>query len=231
MTKLIDKLKEIQSRIERLKYKDFADLEDIENRLEELIKKASLGNSYIEKLKKIQYINIYNSSEGEGASENYWNSGKEKLKNLTTLILEEISESEPLEKISKEFYVDLSRIEEIKAIKSESLDYKKLVAFLEALNISYKHKTLICIPLLIRAIIDHIPPVFGKSNFADVCGSHGSKSFKEAMNKLNEINRKIADMYLHTHIRAKESLPNETQVDVKQALDLLLAEIVRVQDK
>lgn len=85
--------------------------------------------------------------------------------------------------------------------------------------------------MIVRAIIDHIPPVFGKSNFAEVCGGYGTKSFRDSMNNLDKSSRKIADAYLHTPIRAKEVLPNRTQVNFKHDLDVLLQEIERVNKK
>jgi hypothetical protein len=80
---------------------------------------------------------------------------------------------------------------------------------------------------LVRSVIDHIPPLFGKTNFAEVCGSHGTRSFKDSMNKLESC-RKIADSYLHTQIRNRESLLTRTQIDFRADLDVLLQEIVRV---
>ena len=40
--------------------------------------------------------------------------------------------------------------------------------------------------------------------------------------------RNISDSFLHSQIRQKEVLPNSTQVDCKQDLDVLLSEVVRV---
>ena len=38
------------------------------------------------------------------------------------------------------------------------------------LNVSYSHRLFLTVPLLVKAIIDHAPPVFSKSNFSDICG-------------------------------------------------------------
>ena len=40
-----------------------------------------------------------------------------------------------------------------------------------------------------------------------------------------EDSRFLADSYLHQQVRANESLPNETQVDFRSGLDVLLGEI------
>jgi hypothetical protein len=76
--------------------------------------------------------------------------------------------------------------------------------------------------------LDHVPPIFGCKSFAEVSNNYsGGKSFKESMKRLEDSSRKIADSYLHTQIRKSESLPNPTQVDFSNDLDVLLAEIAR----
>jgi len=125
-------------------------------------------------------------------------------------------------------FVDIERIKELKNITSGNYDYSKLIQFLNELNFAYLNNAFLTIPLLVRAVVDHIPPIFNKSNFSEVCGGYGTKSFKDSMTNLDKSNRKIADSYLHTHIRQKESLPNKTQINFKHDLDVLLQEIVRV---
>jgi hypothetical protein len=133
----------------------------------------------------------------------------------------------PSVSVKTDFFVDNSRISEIIQISSSSFDFTKLIQILRELNLAYANSMYLTIPLLIRATIDHIPPVFDKVNFADVCGSYGTRSFKESMNNLEKSSRKIADSFLHTPIRNKETLPTEVQVNFKNDLDVLLQEIVR----
>jgi len=128
----------------------------------------------------------------------------------------------------KETYVDLDRINEITNLDNDSFDFTKLIAFLKELNSSYFNSSYLSIPLLVRAIIDHIPPIFGKEKFAEVCNNYGSRSFKENMNNLNNSSRKIADSFLHSRIRKQENLPNITQINFRNDLDVLLQEIVRI---
>ena len=82
--------------------------------------------------------------------------------------------------------------------------------------------------MLVRGVIDHVPPVFGKPNFEQVASSHGGQSFKGSMQHLEKSMRKIGDAYLHGQIRNKESLPSAVQVDVRRDLDVLLAEVIRL---
>lgn len=133
-----------------------------------------------------------------------------------------------LEGAAPDNFVDPERIDEIQTIKNKKFDFTKLTALLKELNVAYANGLFLSIPLLVRAITDHIPPVFSKSDFNDLSGSYGTRSFKDSMINLNKSSRKIADSFLHTQIRAKESLPNQTQINFKHDLDVLLQEIVRV---
>ena len=150
-------------------------------------------------------------------------------KNVTSKFIndEELEEIET--ETQTENYVDLERLKQLENLKSTNFDLTRLIAFLKEINIATQNKLLFSIPLLVRSIIDQIPPIFGKVNFAEVCGSYGSKSFKDSMNILEKSSRKIADAYLHTHIRKHEStLPTFTQINFKNDLDVLLQEIVRI---
>lgn len=126
-------------------------------------------------------------------------------------------------------YVHQSRIKELAAIELKTFDLIKLIQFCNELNSSRRDGNLFSIIILCRAIIDHVPPIFGMKTFNEVANNYaGSKSFKESMERLNSSSRKIADQHLHTPIRSSEVLPNITQVDFSNELDLLLSEVVRL---
>src|SRR5207244_7242236 len=86
------------------------------------------------------------------------------------------------------------------------------------------------VAMLARSILDHVPPIFGVKNFAEVANNYagGSKSFKQSMQHLENSSRKIADAHLHVQIRSKEVLPTKTQVNFSSDMDVLLGEIVRI---
>ena len=130
--------------------------------------------------------------------------------------------------ITSKLFVDNTRIEELKSIKSSKYDLTKLIGFCEELNIAYSYNCYLTTVIIVRSIIDHVPPIFGKNSFPEVTNNTGSKSFKESMKILNDTSRKIADSHLHTHIRKKEVLPNKNQVDFSHNLDVLLGEIYRI---
>lgn len=83
--------------------------------------------------------------------------------------------------------------------------------------------------MLVRAITDHVPPVFGMSSFAQVAANYGgSQSFKKSMQHLQGSLRNIADGILHEQIRNRGALPSPQQVEFRQDLDRLLGEILRI---
>ncbi|MCK4947821.1 MAG: hypothetical protein KAS46_05570 [Candidatus Aureabacteria bacterium] len=126
-------------------------------------------------------------------------------------------------------YVDPSRLEQLKKIKSNSFDLVRLIRMCEELNTVYQHRCYMAVVMLVRGILDHVPPIFSTKTFGEIANNYsGSKSFKDAMHHLENFSRKVADSYLHEQIRKKESLPTATQVNFSPQIDLLLAEIVRL---
>lgn len=127
-------------------------------------------------------------------------------------------------------YVDLDRINELCEVTSQQFDLAKLIRLCEELNKCYASECFFSVVMLSRAILDHIPPIFGCKKFSEVANNYkgATKSFKQSMQHLENSSRKIADSHLHVQIRKKESLPNKTQINFSNDLDVLLAEIVRI---
>ncbi|WP_281636648.1 hypothetical protein [Flavobacterium marginilacus] len=125
-------------------------------------------------------------------------------------------------------YVHPQRIDELNKLSIEGFDLTKLIGLCNELNVANVNGMYLTIPMLIRAIIDHIPPLFGKATFIELTGSYGGRSFQEIMMRLEKSSRKIADSFLHQPIRNKEILPTETQINFKNEIDVLLGEIVRI---
>ncbi len=126
-------------------------------------------------------------------------------------------------------YVDKKRLQSLKKKKEGAFDLSRLVQMLIELDHAASLDNCISVGLIVRAILDHVPPIFGVNSFAEIANNYnGTKSFKASMLHLENSSRKIADAYLHTKIRQRESLPNRTQVNFSNDLDVLLAEIVRI---
>jgi hypothetical protein len=128
-----------------------------------------------------------------------------------------------------ELYVDSARISELHEITAPNYDLSKLLELCNELNICYANQCYMAVAMLVRAILDHVPPIFNVAKFSEVASNYqGSKSFKESMGHLQNSLRNIADHHLHVHVRKKEVLPTKTQVSFQADLDVLLAEIVRL---
>jgi len=128
-------------------------------------------------------------------------------------------------------YVHPDRIIELGSIKSEEYDLRKLVRLCEELNICFERKCYLASAMIVRAILDHVPPIFGYVAFKQVAANYAGASFKDSMARLENSLRNIADGHLHRPIRKSEVLPNRTQVYFGQDLDVLLAEVVRLLQK
>ena len=129
---------------------------------------------------------------------------------------------------SKE-YIHPERLKELGKLTSDKFDLCKLLKLCEELNDSYMRNSVFSIIMLTRALIDHVPTVFGSRTFNEVVNNYaGTKSFKESMERLNSSSRKIADQHLHTPIRKSESVPTMNQVDFSNDIDVLLAEVYRI---
>lgn len=126
------------------------------------------------------------------------------------------------------YYVENSLILSLSALKSQKYDLIKLVKMCKELNDSYSLGNYLSCGMLIRAILDHVPPIFDKKTFAEVANNYGTKSFKDIVLPLEESARKISDSYLHNPIRKKEILPSKTQVSFQPNLDVLLSEVIRI---
>lgn len=126
-------------------------------------------------------------------------------------------------------YVSPSRLAEVRGLNSANWDVSRLVRLLEELNTAYAHRSHMSVAMLVRAVTDHVPPVFACKTFAEVANNYaGAKSFQGSVQHLHGSLRNIADAHLHVQIRRSETLPNEAQVDFRADLDVLLAEFVRL---
>jgi len=126
--------------------------------------------------------------------------------------------------------VSEKRLEELRSLKSPDFDFRKLIRMLEELNSAYQDEHYYSAAMLIRAILDHVPPVFGYKTFVEVANNYagGGRSFKETIQHLDNASRKVGDAHLHMPIRKSETLPTAQQVNCGQQLDVLFSEIVRV---
>ena len=126
-------------------------------------------------------------------------------------------------------FVDQTRLDELKAIKSPHFDLTRLIKLCEELNVCSANKCWLAVSALTRTLIDHIPPIFDQSHFSGVANNYGGgKSFMKSMQHLEKSLKPIADRNLHQQIRKTETLPNRTQLNFSTDLDVLLEKIVEI---
>ncbi|MGF7004538.1 hypothetical protein [Aminobacter sp. BE322] len=124
-------------------------------------------------------------------------------------------------------YVSLTRIDELRGIASTKWDLRRLVRLCEELNAAFSGGNFLSVAMILRAVADHVPPIFGAKSFGEYASSIVRRSHKGSMEHLQGSLRHIADSVLHDQVRQKESLPTNSQVDFRQDLDVLLGEVVR----
>ena len=131
---------------------------------------------------------------------------------------------------TSEPFIDPSRLKELVTLPRTTYDTLRLAQMLAELDRAYRSNSFLSCALLLRAILDHVPPIFGLGSFAEVASNYagGGKSFRESMQHLQNSARKIGDSHLHAQIRVKESVPTRTQVEFRADIDVLIGEIVRI---
>ena len=128
-----------------------------------------------------------------------------------------------------ELYVDPRHITDWEqAAAATKWDVSRLSALANDLNASYAQERPFSCLMLIRAIMDHIPPLFGQHLFSQVASQFpGIRTDKAYVKALGD-NRLLGDDVLHRHIG--EQLPRITMHDVPARifLDALLRGVVTV---
>jgi hypothetical protein len=128
-------------------------------------------------------------------------------------------------------YIDKNTLLRLTKIENDNFDLKRLISLCNELDDNYSLENYYSCAMLLRAILDHIPPIFSKISFADVCAQYGGKSFKDIVKPLNETAKKIGDDYLHTQISKKVLAVTKTQVSFQASLDVLLNEVAAILEK
>jgi hypothetical protein len=123
-------------------------------------------------------------------------------------------------------FVNEVTLRELRTKTSASFDLRKLVRFCEELNDCYSRANYLASVLLIRAIMNHVPPIFNCRTFGEVTAQAG-KSLKAIFERLEDSARPIADLHTHALIRKQEILPTKHQVEpYKASFELLIQEVL-----
>lgn len=142
---------------------------------------------------------------------------------------EETRAKEPV-KVPTLAFVSEHTIAELIALPRTTHDFSRLAVLCKELNVTAAGEAHMATMMLLRAIMDHIPPAMGKfTTFADFAAHYpGTKSFKDQMANFNQMARKAADGHLHSQIRRRESVPTAEETNLRTPLGALLREIVRL---
>lgn len=126
-------------------------------------------------------------------------------------------------------YVDAGLISGLSAVRDCPLDTRKLVALLSELNVNYAAGQPYACLMLIRAIMDHVPPIFGHDSYSNIVDQ--LKLARTDKNYLTQLlkSRFLSDDVLHRHIgrrpdiTAMHDVPNRMSVNAlaRLALDRL----------
>lgn len=123
-------------------------------------------------------------------------------------------------------FLDQETLARLKAVESTSLDCSRLIAMCEELNDAYARANYISATLLIRAIMNHVPPVFQAQTFAQVVANAG-RSVKHILGRLEQEARPVADLHTHILMRASEGIPSKNQLEpYKAPFEVLIHEVI-----
>ena len=126
--------------------------------------------------------------------------------------------------------IDAGLIERLSNAQSPTLDVAFLVRMLREINSCFAHGNLVATTLLMRAVLNYVPPLFGHETFPQVVANIG-RSLKDSFGHLENGLRKIADFHTHRRIGPVELYPSPAQVEpFKPQFELLVQQVVvRVQ--
>jgi hypothetical protein len=123
-------------------------------------------------------------------------------------------------------FIDSSIIENLQQAKSKKYDLAKVIEFCQEINGTFNSGYYLATALLIRALTNHIPPIFGQDKFNQVV-AQSTKSRQELFRPLDDTARDVADLHTHDTIRHKENLPTKRQLEpFKSNIEFLLQEIL-----
>lgn len=122
--------------------------------------------------------------------------------------------------------VDPELISTIVDLKSAEIDCAFLARVCREVNSCFSQGHNIAAVLLMRTVLNAVPPVFGHETFAQVTANAG-RSLKDSYSHLEDGLRKIADFHTHSLLGPVRPYPSAAQVEpFKPQFELLLHEVV-----
>ena len=108
----------------------------------------------------------------------------------------------------------------------QSAEVMLLAQYCRELNLCFAHGSNVATLLLMRTVLNYVPPLLGHETFDQVVANVG-RSRKEAFEHLQNGLRKIADFHAHRRAGPAPMYPSAAQVEpFKPPFELLLQEVV-----
>ena len=124
-------------------------------------------------------------------------------------------------------YIRQETIEEFVS-KKDSFNYQKLVKMLNELNTNYAVSYFYSTSMLIRSVLDHIPPLFGYLDFKEVVNNYSwGETDRKYMKKLLDFKNE-ADDVLHRQISNNPDLITLEDLPTSVRINRLLQECLQV---
>lgn len=124
-------------------------------------------------------------------------------------------------------FVDAALVARVASLSGQPFNLAKLTSFTMELNENYSRGNYLSCSLLIRAIINHVPPLFGQRKFSQVVANSG-RSVRSILSQLEEGARDIGDLHSHEIIDGYSTPPTKNQIEpYKPPFEVLYREIER----
>ncbi len=234
---MISKINELESEIKNLKIpqrlSDFSDniaVENICEKVEILLRNIYYNDTSMQVSKTVlesyfyptEDVYVKNMLEHKRKT---WEKAKGRLLSILNSRIEDLQQKSKFKK-NTDTFINEEIINKFEKLSNPKFDTIKLRQYLREVNISYKENNLLSCILLLRAILNYVPPIFGCSTFSQYVSESG-RSLKAIFSILEEGLRKIADLHTHKPISSKEYLPTNNQISpYKSQFEILLQEIL-----
>jgi hypothetical protein len=128
-------------------------------------------------------------------------------------------------------FVNSKRIQELVELDGKCpYDLYKLISLCKEINSNYIQHNYYSVTLLLRTVLNHVPPAFnGKESFDQVLSEFQGpkhKTKREILSRIQELQRKLADMVTHERLKKFEPEMTVQQVSFIPEIDYLLQEVI-----
>ena len=139
-------------------------------------------------------------------------------------------------------FVNHQTMKKLKNLEQEKINLQRLVQFCEEINHNWRYQNYSSVGLLSRAIIHHVPPLFGHKSFTEFVNNykfnsslthnlnssltHNHSSKKRLMENLLNSQKHVSDIINHEMVAETNVTINEQMVDCRREIEVLLQEII-----